>query len=77
MIKVALDLAYHLGETMKALDKMNKTELEKELNIYEQPINGEMSCYGVRDMFWLDSIYKEIEKRGYIVRQGDYRLEER
>jgi len=62
---------------MKALDKMSKTELEKELNTYEQLINGEMSCYGVRDMFWLDSIHKEIRKRGYFIKHAGYKLEKR
>ena len=45
------------------ISKMNKDQLEDEINSIEQSM--EICCYGTRDIIYLDSLYDEVNKRGY------------
>ena len=39
-------------------------KLKDEAKVYDELINGEMPCFGRRDLFELDGILAELEKRG-------------
>jgi hypothetical protein len=44
--------------------KMSTEELKKELIAYDELINGDSPCYGVRDIFFQEAIIGELTKRG-------------
>jgi hypothetical protein len=49
----------------KKISNMTDKELKNEFEAYNELVNGENSCYGVRDMMYLLLLESELVKRGF------------